>query len=471
MADIADLEPQAVWRIFSAVCSIAHPSGQEEKLRDFLKNYAQKRSWIARVDAAGNLRIDRPGAAPETAVVLQAHLDMVPAAAPGKVFDFSTEAISPRIRAGKVVADGTSLGADDGMGVALALAMLEAPRLQGCPLAALFTVSEETGMVGARELSADFLAGKLLVNLDSGDDRVSQIGCAGGIRTRLTFAVPEVPSPAGEGVEICLEGLYGGHSGVDIDKKRTNAIITLAKLLGDLPVEIAEFSGGNADNAIPASARVRGVAKNPEAVAAEFARRVDQLRPNLAAEDQNIRGSVTAAAKPAKVWQRDFARNFLHRLVSAPNGVKSYSKEFPVVENSSNIGLVFTRPGEVELVSTQRSILAGGYEPLADDLVAHFAGFSVRDEKSQAYPAWPVRDTPERAVAKRIWQELYGEEMLFEVVHAGLECGIFAGKTPDLPMIAFFPHHGNLHTCTEFVEIASVERIYAFLLRFLSEIN
>ena len=117
------------------------------------------------------------------------------------------------------------------------------------------------------------------------------------------------------------------------------------------------------------------------------------------------------------------------------------------------------------------SILAGGYEPLADELIAHFAGFSVRDEKSQAYPAWPVRDTPERAAAKRIWQELYGEEMLFEVVHAGLECGIFAGKTPELPMIAFFPHHGNLHTCTEFVEIASVKRVYAFLLRFLSEIN
>lgn len=471
MNDLSRLTPRQVWRIFARICAIPHPSGAEGQLREYLRRRAEAAGWNTRTDSAGNLRIDRPGFDPEQAIILQAHLDMVPALAPGKVFDFFTDPVECQVSGKNVVADGTTLGADDGMGVALALAALEEPMLRNCALSALFTVSEEIGMIGARQLDADFLAGKLLVNLDSGDDRICQIGCAGGVRTALRWEVPEAAPTFACGLEFELDHLYGGHSGVDIDKHRANAIILLAKLLTDLPLEIADFTGGNADNAIPASARIVAAAAEPEKLAAEFSRRLEALRPTLSAEDREVSGRVQPCPLPHRVWAASFTKKFLPLLGTAPNGVISRSKRYQVVQSSSNIGQILAHPGKVELISSQRSLIDAECDLLSASLVSHFAPTQVEAEKSHAYPAWPVREIPEQAVAKRLWRELYHEEMEFEIVHAGLECGIFAGLRPDLPMIAFFPHHGNLHSCTEFVEIASVERIYAFLLRFLAEIN
>ena len=310
-----------------------------------------------------------------------------------------------------------------------------------------------------------------MVNLDSGDDRVCQIGCAGGVRTNLRWNVPEVTPTFACGLAFDLDHLYGGHSGVDIDKHRANAIILLAKLLTGLPLEIADFTGGNADNAIPASARIVAAGAEPEKLAAEFFRRLEAIRPTLSAEDREVSGRVQPCPLPRRVWATSFADKFMPLLAAAPNGVISRSARYQVVQSSSNIGQILAYPGKLELISSQRSLIDAECDLLSASLVSHFSPTQVEAEKSHAYPAWPVREIPAQAVAKRLWRELYNEEMEFEIVHAGLECGIFSGLRPDLPMIAFFPHHGNLHSCTEFVEIASVERIYAFLLRFLAEIN
>ncbi|MCQ2379275.1 MAG: M20/M25/M40 family metallo-hydrolase, partial [Victivallaceae bacterium] len=289
MSDLSELEPRAVWRVFDGICKIPHPSGKEEKLVAALCAEAERSGLLCRRDACGNLRIDRKGGDFDRAVLLQAHLDMVPSCVEGKNFDFETQSISPVVENGIVRADGTTLGGDDGMGVALALAALEAPELSDLPLAALFTREEETGMIGAQALDDEFLRGAAMVNLDSGCDEVFQTGCAGGVRSRIFFEPESVPAPEGEGVSIRIDGLAGGHSGIDIGKGRANAFVLLAKIVKNTAFYPAEFFGGKADNVIPSSAGCRGVAGVPvDALRSVIAARADRLRKTMTVDSAQM---------------------------------------------------------------------------------------------------------------------------------------------------------------------------------------
>ncbi len=468
MNDLSLLEPRDVWEIFAGICATPHPSGGEKKLSLYLKKYAEKNGLQARLDSYGNLRIDRKTGDLDSAIILQAHMDMVPACVDEKKFDFEREAITPLVKGARVVADGTTLGGDDGMGVALALAMLTDKTLQKVPLAALFTRQEEVGMLGAAQLENDFLRGKLLVNLDSGCDNIFQIGCAGGVRTRLDFAPDMQKAPAGQAFCIEIGNLAGGHSGVDIGLQRTNAIILLAKLLDGLPLELASIAGGNADNAIPSQSSCCGVSKTTlPKLEKQLKERADSIRPTLTGCDCDFTVKLSPVRKLEQVFSPSFTMAFLTKLANVPDGPVRYSARYRSVHTSSNIGMIVPAEKGFSLISSQRSFADAERDKFARKIVRHFGKLARRAEHAQPYPGWkPERNIWQR-LAGKLWREVNASEAHFEVIHAGLECGIIRGKRPDLPIIATFPLHGNLHTPAEFLDIASVGRVSRFLRAFL----
>lgn len=468
MNSLPQLFPQDVWSIFAGICQIPHPSGAEKKLSLHLKELAEKHGCLARFDDYGNLRIDRRDSDWDEAIILQAHMDMVPACADGKKFDFTRDAVIPVVDGKNVRADGTTLGGDDGMGVALALAMLFDRELRNIPLAALFTRQEEVGMLGAAALPEEFLRGKLLVNLDSGCDNVFQIGCAGGVRTHLAFAPGWETADKGDSFAVTLGNLTGGHSGVDIHLRRANALILLAKILTGNPLKLAEFSGGNADNAIPAQAFCRGVSEIPLVqLESLLQRRADFLRKVLPPCDQNFVLRIGTAAPIKKVFAKNFSAAFLKKLAAAPDGALTFSKRYQSVYTSSNIGMAIPQGEGFELISSQRSFSDARRDQTARRIVRHFGKLAVKAEHLQPYPGWKPERNAFQRIAAATWRELFGNEARFEVIHAGLECGIIRGKAPKLPVIATFPLHGNLHTPSEYLDITSVGNIRKFLAAFL----
>ncbi len=468
MNSLSQLSAQDVWSIFAGICRIPHPSGSEKALSLHLKQLAEKHRCTAHFDDYGNLRIDRKNGDPDKAIILQGHMDMVPACVDGKKFDFAREAIVPVVKGERVVADGTTLGGDDGMGVALALALLFAPELQKIQLAALFTRQEEVGMLGAAALPPEFLRGKLLINLDSGCDDVFQIGCAGGVRTHLAFCPGWKKAAKGQGAEITLGNLAGGHSGVDIHLNHANALILLAKILKDQPLELADFRGGNADNAIPAQASCRVVSELPlEKLKSLLQSRADLLRNDLTSCDQDFSLQIKSAGEVKEVFAGNFSAEFLAKLADAPDGPLTFSKRYKSVHTSSNIGMAIPREKGFDLISSQRSFVDAKRDQAARRLVRHFGKLAAKAEHQQPYPGWKPERNAFQRIAAATWRKLYGKEPRFEVIHAGLECGIIRGKAPKLPIIATFPLHGNLHTPSEYLDIASVGRVRDFLAAFL----
>ena len=325
MKKLDTLSPAPVWEIFELICSIPHPSGHEAALAEALSAMARERGLAVRRDAAGNLRIDRaaaPGFESAPAVLLQAHLDMVPQTAPGVKFDFLTDPIPPEIRGEWVVSGaGTTLGSDNGIGVAAAVALLFDPAWRGGALAGVFTVSEEVGLNGALALSPEMLEGTYLLNLDSEEEGELYLGCAGGARLTLTFDAAFRPVSAGmTGVRCTVGGMAGGHSGCNIADRRGNAIRLLARLLKESPeLQIASFDGGTCDNAIPREAVVSGAL--PAETFESFRRRAEAFEREAAGEfdaPPEFRIEVEAAPLPERVWTEEFRDRVLDALTAAP---------------------------------------------------------------------------------------------------------------------------------------------------------
>lgn len=463
------IRPEAVWEIFARICAVPHTSGNESALADIIAADAEKKGFTVRRDTAGNIRIDRRNADHRNALIMQAHLDMVPAAEAGKNFDFANCAVTPVVRGNRVVADGTTLGGDDGVGVAMALAAMNDVSLANANISVLLTVQEETGLVGANALAPDFLAGRGLINLDSGGQGVFQVGCAGGIRTVITVRADEkIPSP-GRGVKVCISGLPGGHSGVDIDKGRPNAIILLSKVLEKTDFILSDCRGGSADNAIPAAAEFYGISlSTPEIMQDKCDEISAELKKNYPA-DHDFKIVVEPCETVSAALEKKLSRWLLCTLASAPDGVLEYDSAGKIVKTSSNIGQIFCRENEIVIVSSQRSFDDNCRQKAVVAVQKHFSCTGVECFSHKAYPAWTPVDSFLRESACSVWQMMYGTEPRCEVIHAGLECGVFAGKNPDLPMIAFFPDHGELHSPAEYVDIESVGIVYDFLLNLLKK--
>lgn len=471
-----NLSPSLAWAHFSTLCAIPRASYQEAALRQYLIEWAESHGIAHAVDDAGNLILKKPaspGCESAPGVILQGHLDMVCQANAGTRHDFAHDAIVAVVRDGWVVAENTTLGADNGIGVALALAALEEPDLVHPALEVLLTVNEESGMDGARGLVAGTLQGKTLINLDTEEWGHFYLGCAGGVDVELQHdCTLETVPPDFAILRFDVSGLRGGHSGIDIHLGRGNAIRLLAEALRDLAVHtdmrLIELKGGTARNAIPREAFA--VCAVPAAAVAgmdEWAEhRLAAWRQRFAAADANVFFGYELDEMPlGKAVHQAERDRLLAFLDVAANGVSRMSDDFPgVVDTSDNLGVVNLMQGAFRATFKVRSLHDGRADALADKLCAHAAGYGLRAWKDGAYPGWtPNPSSRLLALCQEVYTAQFGQPASLQVIHAGLECGLLAASHPHLEMISFGPDIRGAHAPGEKVEIESVARCWQLL--------
>lgn len=470
------LEPQPLWRHFRTLCNTPRPSGHEAALVATLERWADARGLDHDRDAFGNLRLRKPaspGCEAAPGVILQAHLDMVPQANAGSAHDFTRDPIRTRIGDdGWLRATDTTLGADNGLGAAAALAILEDESLAHGPLEALFTLEEETSMGGALNLAEGWLAGQRLLNLDSEDRGEVYIGCAGGADVVVEAQLPTTPMAEDEvALRLALTGLKGGHSGMDIHKGLGNAnrlLVRVLRALEGCEVRLVDYRGGTLRNALPreAFATLALPADRREAVGERVAALEAELRAELAGVDDGLALAVSA---PETTVGEALTAQASHLLVAAlhaaPCGVERMSSEVPgVVETSNNLGVVGLEAGRFHLCALVRSLRDSATADLADRFAALFDLIGARVRVENAYPGWTPRpDSELLARFCRLHRERLGSEPAVKVIHAGLECGILGGKYPHLEMISFGPLIRGAHSPDERAEIASVGEFWTLL--------
>jgi dipeptidase D len=473
---LKNLQPSIVWAHFATLCEIPRRSLHEAALRDRLIEWAQARGITAEVDGAGNLILKKPasaGSEKQPGVIMQGHLDMVCQANTGTKHDFERDPIRTVERDGWVVAEDTTLGADNGIGVALALAALEEPGLVHPPLEVLLTINEECGMDGARGLAPGTLHGKTLINLDTEEWGHFYLGCAGGVDVQLSHdcALDAVP-PDYALVQFEVSGLRGGHSGIDIHLGRGNAIKLLAEALRDLSshtdVRLIEMKGGTARNAIPREAYAKC------ALPLEMASSIDEWvrhrheawRERFVEADGGVSFvCVHDDTPPDKAITQSEQDRLLAFLDSAANGVSSISDDFPgVTDTSSNLGVVALEQVAFKATFKVRSLHDARADALADKLVARAESFGLHAWKDGAYPGWtPNRSSPLLDLFQQVYSDQFGQPANLQVIHAGLECGLLAASHPHLDMISFGPDIRGAHAPGESVEIESVARCWQLL--------
>ncbi|MBO4955189.1 MAG: aminoacyl-histidine dipeptidase [Muribaculaceae bacterium] len=469
---VSELQPKNVFAIFDAITRIPRPSKKEEKIRQYILDFAKSHGLEARTDAVGNVAITKPatpGYEKAPKVVLQGHMDMV-CEANDKNFDFNTTPITTIVDGEWVKADGTTLGADNGIGVATSLAILTDDTLVHGPLEALFTMDEETGMTGANNLGEGMLDGDILINLDSEDDAELFIGCAGGVDTVCTFHYSRSFAPKDfHYFKVSVSKGQGGHSGGDIHLGRANANKVVARFLYELSkkfeVALSEFDGGNLRNAIPRAAHaVFGVhTSHKENVSAAL----NQYRAVIEGEysdlEPTLEISIESVEKPDFSIDDTTARNIIEAIYSAPHGVVSMSRELEgLVETSTNLASVKMGADNTLVVTTsQRSSVDSRKWDIATQVEALFTLAGAEVKHGEGYPGWrPNMKSPIMEMASEAYKELYGVTPKITAIHAGLECGLFLEKYPHLDMVSFGPTLRDVHSPSERMHIPAVERFY-----------
>ncbi len=475
---IRNLEPKSVWNNFYALTQIPRPSGHTQKVAKFLVQFGKDLGLEAFQDECGNVIIRKPatpGMEDRKGIVLQAHMDMVPQKNNDKKHDFTKDPIETRIvhhdDGDWVYANGTTLGADDGLGVAAAMSVLESKTLKHGPIEALFTVDEETRMVGAKALKPGLLQGDILLNLDSETEGELYVGCAGGLDANVTFKYKEAPMPKGyKPFQVIVTGLRGGHSGMEINEGRGNANKVMARVL--LPMvrhfrgKLVSFNGGNMRNAIPreAEAVIALPAEKENAALKVVATTLATVKAELAAIDPNV--SITfAPAKATKIIAGTTGLKLLRALYACPNGVDRMSLEIKdLVETSNNLAIVHTDKG----VITVNTLLRGSTDSLKEDLAeAVRCAFELAGAKvffDGGYSGWsPNMKSPILHTMKDQYKKLFGKEPAVMAIHAGLECGILAGAYPQWDMISCGPTLKSPHSPDERCFIPSVAKWWQFI--------
>ncbi|MDR1810289.1 MAG: aminoacyl-histidine dipeptidase [Prevotella sp.] len=479
---IKDLKPAAIWKYFYEITQIPRPSKKEEKIIAYLLDFAKQHNLEAKKDAVGNVLILKPatkeGLSP---VILQAHVDMVCEKNRNIVFDFEKDPIETYVDGEWLTAKGTTLGADNGIGVAAQLAILAADDIEHGRLECLFTVDEETGLTGASSLSKDFLTAGYLINLDTEEEGEFYIGCAGGKGTVATFTYQKEAVPAGYfWFKVQITGLKGGHSGCDIDKGLGNANKILNRYLWSLSrnygLALSEIGGGNLHNAIAREAyAVCGVPSNlKEQVATDLNLFVADVENELTAIDlEKFSMTVESADAPSYIIDSQTLKSLLNAIYACPHGVLGMSHDIQgLVETSTNLASVkMTDGNRIEVGTSQRSSTESLKDDAANMVNAVFtlAGAEVRH--GEGYPGWkPNPNSQILEIAKTSYRELYGKEAEVKAIHAGLECGLFLEKYPHLDMISCGPTMEDVHSPAEKLHIPSVEKWWTLLLDMLKRI-
>jgi dipeptidase D len=483
MTFVSDLQPTPVWAYFDQLLAIPRGSKKEERAREFVISVAERLGLAYTVDETGNVIVRKPataGSGEGGPTILQSHLDMVQEKNSDVDFDFDSEAIRPVLDGEYLKADGTTLGSDNGIGVATMLAIMEADDLAHGPLEFLFTIDEETGLTGAGGLAEGVLEGRRLINLDSEEEGVLTIGCAGGADSHLHLGVErEGLQGGGAAISVRIAGLKGGHSGVDIHLQRGNAIKILARALYSAslrePVRIASFGGGNAHNAIPREATATLIVPAadgiPEVVKEEMKSELDAARMELRAVDPGMSFSITDAPSPADALTVRDTRKLLSLVTALPHGVMAMSSDIEgLVETSTNLAVVREQEGRVFVLMSSRSSVMSALAALRQR-IRSFADLSGADlEEKDGYPAWqPDVTSSLLQVVKEVHEKIAGEAEI-GAVHAGLECGIVGEKYPGMDMISFGPQIDFPHSPDERVKVASVAGFYEVLTAVLAEL-
>ena len=481
---IEGLTPAPVWKYFAEISRIPRGSKHEEAMTKYVLDVAKRLGLEAKSDKFGNVVARKPasrGREKVRTIVLQGHLDMVCEKNSDKKHDFSMDPLELVRKGNFLMANGTTLGADNGIAVATNLAIMEDRSLEHGPLEFLFTVDEETGLTGASNLGSDFLAGKTLMNLDSEEEGALYVGCSGGRNTVATWTMASDPAPAGMVTgALKVTGLRGGHSGLEIDKNRGNSIKLLTRallLLSEHGGRMASIDGGNKHNAIPREAdSVVFVPKKSwtEAVAA-VAAFGKTARAELGNADPGLSLTLTEmkGAKRRGVFKRALQRKLLQTLASLPHGVTKMSFDIPgLVETSTNVATIKTTKKAVELVSSQRSSMASEIDEICVTVatICELGGAEVRH--SDGYPGWkPNLSSAILKVAQETYQSLYGKRPEVKAIHAGLECGIIGEKYPGMDMLSFGPTLEGVHSPDERIHIDTVPKFWDFLLGILKNVR
>ncbi len=480
--ELLSLKPEKVWYYFKQILEIPRPSKKEEKIRAYLKAFGEKHNLETIEDETGNILIRKPatkGMENRKPVVLQSHVDMVCEKNSDKVHDFENDPIEAYVEDGWVTANGTTLGADDGIGVATQLAILASDDIPHPDLECLFTIDEETGLTGAFGLKPGFLKGKILLNLDSEDEGQLFIGCAGGQDTVGQLPYDKEDTPEGyTAYKLMISGLTGGHSGDDINKNRANANKLLNRFLWKfndlLGFRIHEFNGGNLRNALAreAYAVVLVPEQNSRQLTAEVEAFEKALREEYHVTEPNLRFAAQVTETPQWVMDKESQDILLDLIYALPHGVIAMSQDIDdFVETSTNLASVKFLKEEVEITTSQRSSIESKKEDIVNMVKStfHLAGASA--ESSDGYPGWtPNPDSEIVAVTQNLYEKLFKEKPEVLAIHAGLECGLIGDKYPGLDMISFGPTIKGAHSPDEKIEIASVEKFWDLTLEILKNI-
>lgn len=481
-SEISKLSPEPVWQFFDKICSIPHPSKHEEALASYIIDWAKQQGLDVRRDSTGNVFIKKPatvGMEQKKAVVLQAHIDMVPQKNEDTDHDFTTDPIQPYIDGEWVTARGTTLGADNGIGMATCLAVLASSDIKHGPLEVLLTIDEEAGMTGAFGLEKGWLEGEILLNTDSEQEGEVYMGCAGGVDGAFTFAIEREPLPADYVIrQLTLKGLKGGHSGCDIHTGRGNANKLVARFLAghaqELDLRLIEFRGGSLRNAIPREAFVTVAvpAENQVKLDALFTQYTELLQAELGRIETNLTSFNQLRDIASGVFKLSDQQRFIAALNACPNGVIRMSDDIEgVVETSLNVGVVTTDDNQVNVLCLIRSLMDSGRSQVESILtsIAELAGADITF--SGAYPGWkPDADSEIMHIFRDMYQGIYGHKPNIMVIHAGLECGLFKKPYPDMDMVSFGPTIKFPHSPDEKVKIDTVGLFWEQMIALLENI-
>ena len=479
----SNLKPACVFEHFARINEIPRPSKREEKMIEYLKNWGESHNLDTKVDKTGNVIIRKPatpGYEDRKTVILQSHMDMVCDKLVDVDFDFDNDPIQTYVDGEWLTAKGTTLGADDGIGCAMELAILDSNDIEHGPLECVFTRDEETQLTGASGMEAGFMTGDMLINLDSEDEGQIFVSCAGGRSTFATFYVTREDAPEGFFfIEGSIKGLTGGHSGDDIDKKRGNAIKILARFLYNemqkMPVMLAQFNSGKMHNTIPRDGRfvIAVPSAEKETVRVDWNVFISQVEEEFHVSDTQIVAQMQSADAQKVITASDTAR-FVRALQAVDNGVFAMCQDealASMVETSSNIASIVTEENEIKVVSSQRSNVMSNLDNQCNTVKALFELAGAKVEQNDGYPAWKMN--PNSKLTKAVvdcYTRLFGKEPIVRGIHAGLECGLFSERYPNLDMVSFGPTLRFVHTPEERIHIPSVQMVWDHLLAVLKEI-
>lgn len=482
MNTLNELKPEKIWFFFNEICKIPHPSKKEDKIRKWLVEFGRSRMLETIVDEAGSVLIRKPASAGKEkspCVILQSHMDMVCEKNSATSHDFEVDPIRPQIDNGWVKATGTTLGADDGIGMAAQLALLDAKDISHGPIECFFTVDEETGLTGAFALKPDLLNGRILLNLDSEDEGQIFIGCAGGKDTTVKYGITkEKVSGELSALSIKVTGLKGGHSGDDINKGLGNAVKIITRLLWNLHsrfgIRISALDAGNLRNAIAREATAKfAVEKKHVSDLKKFVKNLSTaIKDELRINDPGLTIEISEIVLPESYFGLNLQETLLLSLYACPHGVIAMTPDMPgLVETSTNLASVKTTENEIVIQTSQRSSVDSSKEDIVSMVSSVFRLAGAEVFTNEGYPGWkPNLDSDILRIAKDAYQRLFDQTPSVLAIHAGLECGVIGEKYPGMDMISFGPTLKGVHSPDERLEIASVDKFWKLLLEILDKV-